>query len=178
MLASPVVHANETPIALLDPGGGKTRRAYMWAYARGAFEDVPGVVYDFCAGRRGKYPYAFREGWMGTLVVDAYSGYEATLSLQGRSTANGLAHARRKLDELAKANASEVARQALGRIAGLYRVEAQARPLSAGQRLQMRQERSGPLWQELHTCGCNSSAAVYPRAALLPKLCKRLVIPS
>ena len=59
----------------------------MWAYARGAFEDEPGVVYDFCAGRGGKYPHAFLEGWMGTLVVDAYSGYDATLSLPGRSTA-------------------------------------------------------------------------------------------
>jgi len=150
VLASPVVHADETPIGLLDPGGGKTRRAYMWAYARGAFEEAPGVVYDFCAGRGGKYPHAFLEGWMGTLVVDAYGGYEATLSLQGRSTANCLAHARRKFDELAKANASEVARQAIGRIAWLYRVEADARQLSAGQRLQMRKERSGPLWQELH----------------------------
>jgi transposase len=28
-----VVHADETPVALLDPGAGKTRRAYMWAYA-------------------------------------------------------------------------------------------------------------------------------------------------
>ena len=150
VLSSSVVHADETPIGLLDPGGGKTKRAYMWAYARGAFEDVPGVVYDFCAGRGGKYPHAFLEGWMGTLVVDAYSGYDATLSLQGRSTANCLAHARRKFDELAKANASEVARQAIGRIAWLYRIEAQARPLCTGQRLQMRQEQSGPLWQELH----------------------------
>lgn len=150
VLSASVVHADETPIGLLDPGGGKTKRAYMWAYARGAFEDEPGVVYDFCAGRGGKYPHAFLEGWRGTLVVDAYSGYDATLSLQGRSTANCLAHARRKFDELAKANASEVARQAIGRIAWLYRIEAQARPLCTGQRLQMRQEQSGPLWQELH----------------------------
>jgi transposase len=150
VLSASVVHADETPIGLLDPGGGKTKRAYMWAYARGAFEDEPGVVYDFCAGRGGKYPHAFLEGWRGTLVVDAYSGYDATLSLPGRSTANCLAHARRKFDELAKANASEVARQAIGRIAWLYRIEAQARPLCTGQRLQMRQEQSGPLWQELH----------------------------
>ncbi len=26
------------------------------AYARGAFESEPGVVFDFCAGRGGKYP--------------------------------------------------------------------------------------------------------------------------
>ena len=135
---------------MLDPGGGKTKKAYMWAYARGAFEAAPGVVYDFCAGRGGKYPHEFLKGWTGTLVVDAYGGYDATLSLPGRSTANCLAHARRKFDELVKANASEVAKQAIQRIAWLYRVEADARGLTCEQRLQMRNERSKPLWQELH----------------------------
>lgn len=72
VLSSRVLHADETPIALLDPGAGKTRRAYMWAYARGAYEPEPGVVYDFCLGRGGKYPFEFLKGWSGTLVVDAY----------------------------------------------------------------------------------------------------------
>jgi len=150
VLGCGVVHADETPIALLDPGGGKTKKAYMWAYARGAFEDMPGVVYDFCAGRGGKYPHAFLKGWSGTLVVDAYGGYDATMSLPGRMTANCLAHARRKFDELVKANASAVAAQAIQRIAWLYRIEADARDLSCELRLQMRQERSKPLWEELH----------------------------
>ena len=150
ILGSRVVHADEIPIGLLDPGAGKTRKAYMWAYARGVFEDKPGVVYDFCAGRGGKYPHEFLKGWTGTLVVDAYSGYDATMSLEGRLTANCLAHARRKFDELVKANASAVAAQAIQRIAWIYRVEADARNLGTEQRLQMRQERSKPLWEELH----------------------------
>ena len=150
VLGSRVLHADETPIGLLEPGAGKTRRAYMWAYARGTFDDMPGVVYDFCEGRGGKYPHEFLKGWTGALVVDAYGGYDATMSLAGRVTANCLAHARRKFDELVKANASPVAAQAIGRIAWLYRVQADARALSCEQRLQMRQERSKPLWQELH----------------------------
>jgi transposase len=150
VLGSAVVHADETPIALLDPGAGKTKKAYMWAYARGAFEPEPGVVFDFCAGRGGQYPCAFLEGWAGTLVVDAYSGYDAALSLHGRSTAYCLAHARRKFDELLKANASAVAGQAIQRIAWLYRVEADAKALTTQERLQMRRERSQPLWDELH----------------------------
>lgn len=150
VLGSRVVHADETPIGLLDPGGGKTKKAYMWAYARGAFEADPGVVFDFCLGRGAKYPCEFLAGWTGTLVVDAYSGYDAALSLAGRSTAYCLAHARRKFDELFKANASAVAGQAIQRIAMLYRIEADARPLSPEQRLQVRQERSRPLWEEMH----------------------------
>jgi len=150
VLGSQVVHADETPISLLDPGGGKTKKAYMWAYARGAFEPERGVVFDFCAGRAGKYPLEFLKGWAGTLVVDAYAGYDAALSLDGRSTAYCLAHARRKFDELVKANASVVAGQAIQRIAWLYKIEADAKALTAGQRLQMRQERSQPLWDEMH----------------------------
>ncbi len=150
VLGSRVLHADETPIALLDPGRGKTRKAYMWAYARGAFDPEPGVVYDFCAGRGGQYPREFLTGWSGTLVRDEFSGYESVVALEGRVAAGCLAHARRKYDELVKANASEVAAQAIQRIAWLYRIEADARPLSAEQRLQMRQERSQPLWEELH----------------------------
>ena len=122
----------------------------MWAYARGAFDPERAVVYDFCAGRGGRYPYEFLKGWSGTLVVDAYGGYDAALKVEGRSEAGCLAHARRKFDELVKANASAVAAQAIQRIAGLYRIEADARDLSAEQRLRMRQERSRPLWEELH----------------------------
>ena len=72
VLSSAVVHADETPVALLNPTGGSAKRAYLWAYARGAFDAAPAVVYDFCEGRGGKYPQAFLKHWSGTLVVDAY----------------------------------------------------------------------------------------------------------
>ena len=51
---------------------------------------------------------------------------------------------------MVKANASEVAARAIQRIAWLYRVESDARELTAEQRLQMRNERSKPLGEELH----------------------------
>jgi transposase len=150
VLSSRIVHADETPISMLDPGAGKTKKAYMWAYARGAYEPEPGVVFDFCLGRGGKYPFEFLKGWTGTLVVDAYGGYDAVLALEGRNTAFCVAHARRYYDELFKANASPVAAEAIQRIAWLYRIEADARELTSQQRLQMRQERSKPLWEQLH----------------------------
>jgi transposase len=115
------------------PGGrSKTSRGWCTTFA-------PGI-----------YPHEFLKGWTGTLVVDAYSGYDATMSLEGRLTANCLAHARRKFDELVKANASAVAAQAIQRIAWLYRIEADAKVLNCEQRLQMRQDRAKPLWEELH----------------------------
>lgn len=151
VLSSLVLHADETTVKLLDPGAGKTKTAYMWAYARGVFDPLPGVVYNFCPGRGAQYPYKFLTGWSGTLVRDAYVGYEKSLLLGDRLDAGCMAHSRRKFDELVKANASPVAAQAIQRIAWLYRIEADARDLNTEQRLLMRQLRSRPLCDELHT---------------------------
>lgn len=150
VLGAQVLHADETPVRMLDPGAGKTAKAYVWAYARGEHDAIPGVVYDFCVGRGAKYPMAFLDGWSGTITCDDYKGYDAVFRVQGRTEAGCLAHARRKFDELAKANASEVAMQAVQRIAGLYRIEKEAREMTAPDRLCLRQQRSQPLWTELH----------------------------
>jgi hypothetical protein len=86
VFSSRVLHADETPVAMLDPGAGKTRRAYVWAYARGAFDAAPGVIYDFCLGRIAQYPIAVlgaadddleeMPSWRSTLVRDEYKAYE------------------------------------------------------------------------------------------------------
>jgi len=152
VLGSRILHADETPVPLLDPGAGKTQRAYMWTYARGAFDPLPGVAYDFCLGRGGKYPLEFLTGWCGTLVVDAYAGYDGVVALPGRTAAYCFAHARRAFDEIIKTStaASPIAAEAVQRIAWLYRIEADVRTLSSEERLRIRQERSRPLWDELH----------------------------
>jgi transposase len=150
VFAAPVLHADETPVAMLDPGAGKTKKAYVWAYARGAFDAVPAVVYDFAPGRSGRYPIEFLDNWSGTLICDDYAGYDAVLKLHGRTEAGCLAHARRKFDELAKAGASPIAAQALQRIASLYRIEQEVAQASTAERLAARRERSAPLWDQLH----------------------------
>jgi len=150
VLSSPVLHGDETTVKLLDPGAGKTKTAYMWAHARGVFDPLPGVVYDFCPGRGAKFPFRFLTGWTGTLVRDAYAGYAKALLPGDRFDAGCMAHSRPKFDELVKANASPVAAQAIQRIAWLYRIEADAKDLCTEQRRQMRQLRSRPLCEELH----------------------------
>ena len=152
VLRSRILHADETQVPLLDPGAGKTKRAYMWTYARGAFDPLPGVAYDFCLGRGAKYPLEFLKGWSGTLVVDAYAGYDNVVAQPGRTVSYCLAHARRAFDEIIKTSpaASPLAAEAVRRIAWLYRIETDIRALSSQERLQVRQERSRPLWDELH----------------------------
>ena len=48
LLARSVLHADETPVAQLDPGRGKTKRAYLWAYRSNVLETGPPiVVFDY-----------------------------------------------------------------------------------------------------------------------------------
>jgi hypothetical protein len=145
-----VLHADETPVAMLEPGAGKTKKAYVWAYARGAFDPIPAVVYDFAPGRAARHPVEFLGRWSGTLTCDDYAGYGSVFKLHERIEAGCLAHARRKFDELAKAGASTVATQALQRIAALYRIEQEVAAASSADRLDARQRQSVPLWSELH----------------------------
>jgi transposase len=162
VLQARVLHADETPVAMLDPGAGKTRRAYVWAYARGAFDPTPGVVYDFCAGRGAQYPRAFlgdggrdeeknEPSWRGTLVRDEYKAYDSVIeAVPGRAAAGCLAHARRKFDELLVAGVSNaVAPQAIERIALIYRAERELASASPEERLALRQSTTRPLWEQL-----------------------------
>ncbi|MDM0030510.1 IS66 family transposase [Variovorax sp. J31P216] len=150
VLGSQVLHVDETLVAMLDPGAGKTKRAYVWAYARGAFDAAPGVAYDFRASRAARHPVEFLQGWSGTLVCDGYAVYDSVVKLEQRSLAGCAAHARRKFEEVAKDRHSPVATEALQRIAWLYRIEREIKELSAEDRLGVRQARSVPLWKELH----------------------------
>lgn len=150
VLSCSVVHADETPVAMLDPGAGKTKRAYIWAYARSGLDVSPGVVYGFCLGRGAKYPLEFLKGWSGTLVCDGYGVYDKVMEQDSRIGAGCFAHARRKFDELVKDNLSPVGTQAIQRIAALYQIERQVKGLTAEDRLAIRQSSSKPLCEDLH----------------------------
>ena len=166
VLSCPVLHADETPVAMLDPGAGKTKRAYIWAYARGELDAQQGVIYEFCLGRGSQYPLAFLGGvggtrgpprpddeaaWRGTLVCDQYAGYDRALDRRvypQRIAAHCAAHARRKFDELV--GTSEVAKEAIKRIGWIYHVEGQFQGMDAQQRSVARDQLTRPLWAELH----------------------------
>ena len=65
-------------------------------------------------------------GTTGTLVVDAYTGYNRVTFVEGRERAGCLAHVRRKFfDSLA--TAPDEARRAMEHIRAVYRVEHEAR---------------------------------------------------
>ena len=73
-----VRQADETPGAQLDPGKGKTKRAYLWAYRSNMLETGPPlVVFDYQSSRAGQHARDFLSGWQGHLMVDDFAGYNA-----------------------------------------------------------------------------------------------------
>jgi len=149
ILGHSVIHADETPVALLAPGRGKTRRAYVWVYRTTNFVAQRAVLYDFTLSRAAEHPRRVLKDFSGTLVTDDYSGYHA-LHAQGITAALCMAHARRKLFEAHKLNASPIAGQAVALIAKLYELEREARELEPDARLLLRQQRSRPVADALH----------------------------
>ena len=150
MLAHPVLHADETPVAMLDPGAGKTHRAYLWSYSIGAFEPVKAVVYDFAESRAGKHAQSFLGEWRGTLVCDDYSGYKALIA-EGVTEAGCMAHARRKFFDLHTHHQSQIAGEALAYFQKLYIIERELTELEHDDRRRLRQEQAKPVLDEFES---------------------------
>lgn len=110
-----------TPLQVQAPG--KTRRAYMWTFLSG-----DRIGYRYSPSRSGQTPVDVLGGTSGTLVVDAYTGYNATCTPEQRERAGCLAHARRKFHD-AQTSAPEAAAEAMALILAVYRVEHEAKRL-------------------------------------------------
>jgi transposase len=149
ILTHRVLHADETPLQMLKPGKGTTHRAYLWAYAPGAFDDMQAVVYDFCESRAGEHARHFLGDWKGSLVCDDFSGYKAGFT-NGITEAGCLAHARRKFFDLHAAHKSQIAGFALEQFAKVYDIEREVKELNADQRQAIRQQLSKPVLDAMH----------------------------
>lgn len=150
LLSRRVLHADETPVAMLKPGLGKTHRAYLWSYCTTAWDDINAVVFDFAESRAGRHARRFlgteedgSGGWRGTLICDDYSGYKQTMAA-GVTEAGCMAHARRKFHELWANHSSTLAEHALKLVGVLYDVERDIKDLPADERHRIRQLRSRP----------------------------------
>lgn len=148
LLACPVLHADETPVAQLDPGAGRTKRAYLFAYRTAVAQPI--VVFDYCDSRSGKHARRFLGDWRGALMVDDYAGYKASFTDPRMLELGCWAHARRKFVDLHKASGSEIAAEAVRRIAELYRIEREAAALDADARHAWRQQHAAPVLHSLH----------------------------
>jgi transposase len=144
-----VLHADETPVAMLKPKhlrDGKTHKAYIWSYCTTSANPTKAVVFEFCESRSGENVREFlkldtTKAWQGTLVTDGFSGYTATTT-KGVTSAQCMAHARRKFNDLWANHRSEVGRKALRYYQCLFRIEREVEGLPRDERRQIRHRKS------------------------------------
>ena len=131
ILTQPILHADETPVKVLNGYGmkdakGKLKQGYVWAYVTPqhseGFGGFNAVVYDFAQGRGSEYPNTFLQGFKGKLVCDGYNGYKPLFG-RGVIEVGCMAHARRKFHELHVTGQSLISIEALELFQSLYAVE-------------------------------------------------------
>jgi transposase len=157
VMAAGKVHADDTPVKVLQPGAGKTKQGRLWVYVRderaagnGA---PPAAWFRYSRDRKGEHPRAHLKGFSGTLQADAYGGWKQIYASGAVLEAACWAHARRPWWDIycdtGKASDS-IAAEALRRIRALYDIEDELRGQPPQARREQRQARAGPLLAAMH----------------------------
>jgi transposase len=141
---SHVVATDDTVFPMLGPG--QTQSTRMWVYV--GDEANPYNVFDFTLNRGREGPKEFLKDYTEVLLADAYGGYNGVVAGNDITRAGCWSHARRKFVEAEK-SAPEIAREAVDLIGRLFAVEKQAKDMSVGERLALRQTQSVAVLAEL-----------------------------
>lgn len=155
VLATPKLHADDTPVPVLAPGLGKTKTGRLWTYVRderpAAGKDPPAVLMRYTPDRKGEHPKNHLKDFRGTLQADGYAGFHHLYGGGRIQEAACWAHVRRKFFDLHQATASPIAKEALDRIGALYGIEDQIRGKLPDERATHRRQHAGPLLGHLKT---------------------------
>lgn len=159
IMASDLLHADDTPIRVLDPslrdkGLGKgVKKGRIWAYVRDqrpwAGTAPPGAVYYFAPDWKEDHVHEHLKQTRGILQADGYKGYAKLYEPEPDGTARFReaacwAHLRRDFHDIWTATKSEIAREALDRIGALYDIEREITGQPADLRLAARRKHSRP----------------------------------
>jgi len=153
------LHADDTPVPVLDPGRQKTKTGRLWTLVRDerpwGSAAPPAVSYLYSPDRKSEHARRLLEGCSGFLHADGYAGFErlyAADPFTGQARLGEVAcfaHARRKFFEVYANTASPLAMEALERIGQLFAIEAEIKGKHPPQRHAARQQRSRPLLDDL-----------------------------
>lgn len=150
------IFADETTLPTLNPGAGKTKTAWLWAYARddrpfgGA--GPPMVAYRFEESRSGDCAARHLGDYRGILQCDGYAGYR---KIAGGAHSNGMrlagcwAHLRRKFFDLHANGGSVVATATVNEMRQLWAIEDEVRGQPSQARLAARRAASVAVVQSL-----------------------------
>lgn len=149
------LHADDTPVPVLEPGRGKTRTGRLWTYVRddrpSGSTDPPAVLFRYSPDRKGEHARRHLKSFTGVLQADAYSGFGELYVDGGILEAGCWAHVRRKFYDIHQNTQSPIAAEALRCIGELYAIEEGLRGRLPEERARMRAERAAPLLAGLKT---------------------------
>ena len=187
--AGAALHADDTPVPVLDPGRQQTKTGRLWVLVRDerpwGGPAPPAVTYLYSPDRKGEHAQTLLQDCTGFLHADGYAGFNRLYEPAERASLTEVgcwAHARRKLYDVHAATNSPLAREALERIGRLFAIEAEINRHAPAHRLAARQAQSLPqldqlaafLEQSLATISKKSSLAGAIRYSLArwPALCR------
>jgi transposase len=154
VLSSPKLFCDDTRLAVLAPGTGKTSTGYLWGLARDDSpwqgDLPPAVAYVYTEDR--VWDREVLADYTGVLQVDGWGGFKRLTgkqdALQGDASPVTLAfcwsHGRRQFFEIHQSSQSPIAGEVLRRIAELYRIEDAIRGQPPDARRAVRQDSSKP----------------------------------
>jgi len=162
ILASRVIHTDDTRIPVQDPDARKCKSGRIWAY----LGDVanPYVVYDYTPDRTRAGPAHWLRDFKGHLQADAYGGYDGIYH-SGAIEVACWAHARRKFFD-AKETDMRRAATMLEFVRRLYAVEDEARDLAVDARRDLRQSQSKSILDEIKAWLDAEREVVLPRSPM------------
>jgi transposase len=165
VLASNYLHADETPIKVLDKDKkGETHRGYFWVY-HNSLQDT--VLFDYQPGRGREGPSEILKDFQGHLQTDGYAAYNIFKEQKDVTLLHCMAHARRKFIE-AEQNDTVRSRYALEQIQQLYAIERKATDEELNQLdvLKLRQQESIPVLESLGKWMQQAYVEVLPKSAI------------
>src|SRR5665213_1636071 len=128
VLAASKLHADDTPVPVLEPGRGRTKTGRLWTYVRddrpAGSTDAPAVWFQYSPDRKGERPLAHLKHFAGILQADGYAGFDQLYARGDVVEAACWAHVRRKFYDIQVANDSPIAAAALAPSVGWFRLKA------------------------------------------------------
>ena len=155
VMAAEKLHADDTPVDVLQPGRGTTKTGRLWTYVRddrpSGSADPPAMWLRYTPDRKGEHPVEHLRDFRGILQADGYAGFNRLYEDRDKRIVEAAcwAHVRRKFYDIEKADRSPIAAEAVRRIGELYEIEAGIRGWPPDERKAEREARAGPLHAEM-----------------------------
>lgn len=149
VLNSENIFMDETPVDLLEKGKGKAHQAIMWAVSGGKCSDPADRIYRFSYDRKVAHAHDILSSFKGgVLHSDKYRAYVQIAKNNTIIWCPCWAHIRRKFVE-SDSTDGEFRSWVLRKIKYLYMLDRVAWNRSENERLRIRQEKSGPIIDEI-----------------------------